>query len=251
MTGMGVTLSAVGKRFSDDVWTLRGVSEDVGPGEIVSVLGKSGIGKSTLLRIIAGLESADEGSVLVGGQVTNQPHEALGYLVQDYSHSLFPWLSVAGNLRMGLHASALGKKERDHKIREALAQVGLSGNEKKYPWQLSGGMQQRVALARAIIRRPKLLLLDEPFASVDSFVRMELEDLTRSILREHNITAIIVTHDIDEAIYMADRVVTLSGFPARVSSSIKVSLPEQRDQESTRNLPEFPLLRNKILLQLV
>lgn len=245
-----VRVRGLGKSYDSGKWAIRGVDLEVEPGEFVAVVGASGAGKSTLLRLIAGLESPTEGSVEVNGSTVTEPIESLGYIVQDYSQSLFPWLRVSGNLRLALLDSGLPRSQWSAEIDGVLASVRLDGVQRKYPWQLSGGMQQRVALARALLRRPKLLLLDEPFASVDAFIRYELEDLTREIVRRDTITTIMVTHDIDEAIYLADRVVMVSGDPSQISGDIAVTLTEPRTQTHTRQDPQFLALREKLYLAL-
>lgn len=225
---------------------LSDVNLDIEPASIVSVIGRSGVGKSTLLRTLAGLEKPRSGQVTFDGVALDGPPRGLGYVVQDYSQSLFPWLKVAGNIRLALRQEGLTRAEEDSRIGEMLASVGLEGHERHYPWQLSGGMQQRVALARAFVLSPRLLLMDEPFASVDAQVRLELEDLTLSLVRRAGITTIVVTHDIDEAIYLSDRVVVLGGSPASVLSDVGVFLPDPRDQLTTRSSSEFQRVRKTL-----
>jgi NitT/TauT family transport system ATP-binding protein len=233
-----------------DVEVLKNVDFEIIDGEIVAVCGLSGVGKSTFLRLLAGLIPPTSGTVKIDGNVVIRPPEKLGFVTQDYSRSLLPWLTVFGNVAMPFRGQEISKNERSSRVQEMLVAVGLADAAKYFPWQLSGGMQQRVAIARALVVQPKLLLLDEPFASVDAHVRMELEDLVAELVRSHGITAILVTHDIDEAIYMADRVLVLSGSPAKVSLEIKVALPHPRNQIETRSDERFISLRKKLYLGL-
>lgn len=208
-------------------------------GHIVAIVGRSGVGKSSLLRVIGGLVKATRGTVTVFGKEVLAPPAGLGYVVQDYSSSLFPWLSVRGNILLAMGRDSLARKEKIRKVSQLLDSVGLSGEEKSYPWQLSGGMQQRVAIARALAGQPQLLLMDEPFASVDAQVRLELEDLTRSLVKNSGITTVFVTHDLDEAVYLSDRVVVMSGAPAHIAGDVAIDLGEERNQLSTRATKEF------------
>ena len=213
-------------------------------GEFLAVVGPSGCGKTTLLRCIAGLVKPDGGRVLHRGAEHANPPPWLSIVFQDYNRSLFPWLSVRRNAGFGLHA--LDKVERERRVNEALAAVGLSHAAELYPWQLSGGMQQRTALARSIAASPQLLLLDEPFASVDAQTRMDLQDLVMRICQEMKLATLLVTHDIDEAVLMADRIVVLSTRPARVVEDIRVPLPRPRDQLATKESQEFLQLRHHV-----
>jgi len=219
------------------------VSFTVSEGDLVCIVGPSGCGKSTLLRCVAGLLRPTSGTVrLHGDPVVGVPPD-LAVVFQDYSRSLFPWLKVLGNVQFPLHSRGLTRSGRKARASEALDWVGLSGTARKYPWQLSGGMQQRVALARALAYRPALLLMDEPFASVDAQTRADLEDLLLRVRREHKSTVLLVTHDIDESVYLGDRVLVLSGSPGTVIADLDVNLPAERDQISTRASEEFVKLR--------
>lgn len=219
------------------------VSFTVREGELVCIVGPSGCGKSTLLRSMAGLLRPTFGTVrLHGDPVVGVPAD-LAVVFQDYSRSLFPWLTVLGNVQFPLHTRGLTRSARKARANEALDSVGLSGTGRKYPWQLSGGMQQRVALARALAYRPSLMLMDEPFASVDAQTRADLEDLLLRVRRDHNTTILLVTHDIDESVYLGDRVLVLSGSPGTVISDLNVNLPAERDQITTRASDEFVKLR--------
>ncbi|GGU57264.1 ABC transporter ATP-binding protein [Lentzea flava] len=216
---------------------IGGLSFTVRAGELVCVVGPSGCGKSTLLRTISGLVAPSRGDVSLHGS-------HLAVVFQDYSRSLFPWLSVQGNVEFPLRS--LPRAERRARAAEALEWVGLGGAARKRPWQLSGGMQQRVAIARALAYRPSLLLMDEPFASVDAQTRFELEDLLLRVRREHDTTVLVVTHDIDESVYLGDRILVLSGSPARLVADLEVPLPAERDQVTTRTDEAFVELRSKV-----
>lgn len=218
----------------------------VQPGDFVSIVGPSGAGKTTLLRALAGLLRPTEGGVWVEGKELNGVPKDLAMVFQDYSRSLLPWLSVEKNVDFPLQGSKLPTPERRAIVADAVEAVGLKGHEKKYPWQLSGGMQQRVAIARALAYRPKLMLMDEPFASVDAQTREGLEDLVLKIKRDYDMTFLFVTHDIDESVYLANRVLVLSRPPAHLVEDIRIDLPEPRDQITTREDPEFIRLRGHV-----
>ncbi|MBF6333000.1 ABC transporter ATP-binding protein [Nocardia transvalensis] len=214
--------------------------------ELVSIVGPSGCGKSTLLRAIAGLLRFDEGRVIVDGTpVTGVPDE-LAIVFQDYSRSLFPWLDAVGNVALPLRRRFRSRRQRRDAALDALAAVGLSEVAHRHPWQLSGGMQQRVAIARAIAYEPKLLLMDEPFGSVDAQTREDLEDLILRLRDQREITIVFVTHDIDESVYVGDRVLVLSRAPGRVIADLAVELPRSRDQIATKQLPGYVRLRAEV-----
>ncbi|MHA3683818.1 ABC transporter ATP-binding protein [Leucobacter sp. HY1910] len=220
---------------------------DVRAAEIACIVGPSGIGKTTLLKCLTGLQSISSGRAEIDGNLIDGPPEQMALVFQEYTRSLMPWLTVEKNVRMPLKHLRLPAAEREERISSALKAVGLAGAEQKYPWQLSGGMQQRVAIARAIAYRPEVLIMDEPFASVDAQTRFELEDLCLKIREQFGMTIVVVTHDIDEAVYLSDRVVVLGERPARVTTILDIDLPEPRDQISSRSLPEFARLRTEIL----
>ncbi len=216
----------------------------VARGEFVCIVGPSGVGKTTLLRCLAGLQRSTAGELLVLGTVVSEPQPGVAVVFQDYSRSLMPWSSVLHNVTLPLRANGVRSAEADARARQALVQVGLSPNVADlYPWQLSGGMQQRVAIARALAYEPTVLLMDEPFASVDAQTRADLEDLVLRLQRELSLTVLLVTHDIDEAVYLSDRVVALSGSPASVAEIVDVRLGPVRDQIETKSTPEFATLR--------
>jgi NitT/TauT family transport system ATP-binding protein len=241
----------LGKRYSSaGTPALSDVSFEVREGEFLSIVGRSGCGKTTLLRLLCALTPPTEGSVLLEGRPVLGPPREVGLVFQDYSRSLFPWLSVLANVMFPLGRRAgLSRAARVGRARTVLEELGLADAARKYPWQLSGGMQQRVAIARALVSHPKILLLDEPFASVDALTRADLQDL---LLRVHSdfegrpVTIVHVTHDIDEAVYLGDRVLILSSAPGRVVGSIHVDLPRPREQIATRSSPRFLALRNQI-----
>ena len=213
------------------------------PGELLCIVGPSGCGKTTLLRCVSGLMPPTSGAVHLGERNVTAPPRSMALVFQDYSRSLLPWMSIHDNVVLPLKAARAGRDERERLAGEALVSVGLGGDGHKYPWQLSGGMQQRAAIARALAYQPDILLLDEPFASVDAQTRADLEDLLLDVWGRTGLTVLLVTHDIDEAVYLADRIVVLSASPTRVKGTIAVDLPRPRDQIDTKELPEFAHLR--------
>jgi NitT/TauT family transport system ATP-binding protein len=213
-------------------------------GEFLSIVGPSGCGKSTLLRCIASLMQPSSGAVRHKGDPFTDPPPWLSIVFQDYGRALFPWLTVRQNVGFGLHKVA--SRERSERVEAAVEAVNLTHAIDLYPWQLSGGMQQRCSLARSIVVRPELLLLDEPFASVDAQTRIDLQDLVIDLSRRLNLTTLLVTHDVEEAVYMSDRVLVLSTRPARVVEEIEVDLPYPRDQLGTKEMPDFLRLRHRV-----
>jgi len=226
---------------------LGGVSIKVRTHEFLCIVGPSGAGKSTLLRCMAGLLEPSSGAVLLDGDPVQQPPAKVAVVFQDYSRSLLPWMSVARNIMLPLRAKGLSKVLQRERAAEALTAVGLTECADLFPWQLSGGMQQRVAIARALAYEPEVLLMDEPFASVDAQTRADLEDLILGLRSKFGVTVVLVTHDIDESVYLADRVVVMSGSPTTVRETIIVDLPTPRDQVSTKVLPRFAELRAHVL----
>ena len=225
---------------------IEGVNLSVAQGELVSIVGPSGCGKSTLLRCIAGLLTPTAGRVVLSGTPVDRVPDRLSVVFQDYSRSLYPWLSVQDNVALPLRRTERSRKARRAAAGAALAAIGLPDVAHKYPWQLSGGMQQRVAIARALSCDPELLLMDEPFGSVDAQTREDLEDLTLRVRRERGITILLVTHDIDESVYVGDRVIVLTPGPGRIRADLATNLPEPRDQITTKELPEFVHLRTEV-----
>jgi NitT/TauT family transport system ATP-binding protein len=226
------------------------LSFEVGAGEFVCIVGPSGIGKTTLLKCLSGLAPSSGGEARIDGRRIDGPPREMALVFQDYTRSLMPWLSVEKNIQLPLRGGGLSRRELRARAATALDEVGLSGAGGKYPWQLSGGMQQRVAIARALAYRPEILLMDEPFASVDAQTRFELEDLLLSLRVELGITIVFVTHDIDESVYLSDRVIVLGSSPCTVREVVRVDLPTPRDQIGTRALPRFAELRTHVLAQI-
>lgn len=236
------------KRYSESgPLVCDGLTFNVEEGEFVAIIGPSGCGKSTLLRMMAGLLPPTSGTVQLNGRKVSGPPPEMALVFQDYTRSLYPWLTVEKNVRFPLAGDKkMDKQEKATRVRDALASVGLTGFENYHPGQLSGGMQQRVAIARALAFQPQILLLDEPFASVDALTKEGLEDTlldVRDRLRESGNTMLMVTHDIDEAIYLADRIVILSKPPCFVAEELRVELPQPRTQVATRSHPEFLRIR--------
>jgi NitT/TauT family transport system ATP-binding protein len=211
--------------------------------EFVCVVGPSGCGKTTLLKCVAGLLRPTNGEVLLHGKRVTSPPEEMALVFQEYSRSLMPWTSVRNNVLLPLRHKKLSRGERTTLVEEALDAVGLTRFIDHYPWQLSGGMQQRVAIARALAYQPSILLMDEPFASVDAQTRADLEDIVLRVREQYGITILFVTHDIDESVYLSDRVVVLTHAPTEVKEVLPVDLPFPRDQLTTKELPEFVHLR--------
>lgn len=226
---------------------LTDISFQVSTGELVCVVGPSGCGKSTLLRAVAGLLTPSHGEITLHGQVVHGTvPDDLAVVFQDYNRSLFPWFTASQNVELPLRHRGLSKPERHTRVLDALTSVGLTDAGNRYPWQLSGGMQQRVAIARALACQPALLLMDEPFASVDAQTRFELEDLLLQVRDTYDTTVLLVTHDIDESVYLGDRVLTLSPSPATIIADITVDLPAPRDQITTRTSPTFVATRAEV-----
>lgn len=222
------------------------VTFSVRQGEFMCVVGPSGCGKTTLLRSISGLARPTEGTVTFEGQALTAVPAQLGVVFQDYARSLYPWFTNHDNVALPLKARGMNKADRAARVEEVLESVGLGHVGKQYPWQLSGGMQQRVAIARALSYKPELLLMDEPFASVDAQTRFDLEDLILRVRQEFGVTVVLVTHDIDEAIYLSDRIVVLSQGPSHVREVVTVPL-QNREQLHTRSSEEFLALRAHLL----
>jgi NitT/TauT family transport system ATP-binding protein len=232
------------------VEAVRDLTFTVGAGELVCLVGPSGCGKTTLLRCVGGLLAPTSGEVLLDGRKVTGPPPGTAFVFQEYGRSLFPWMRVGENVELPLKQKGLGKQRRRELVTDALESVGLADAVSAYPWQLSGGMQQRVAIARALAYEPRVLLMDEPFAAVDAQTRADLEDLVRRLWRERGITVLFVTHDIDEAVYLGERVVVLSASPTVVREELEIDLPAARDQLHTRVAPRFAELRTHVYEQI-
>lgn len=232
MTEIELKLEGISKTYKTrhrQIEALADINLEIGKGELVCLLGQSGCGKSTLLQIAAGLEPPSEGCVRAQGELVTRPDRRLGVVFQKFS--LFPWLDVTNNVAFGLKVR--GVKHAEARIAQVLELVGLTGFERMMPSQLSGGMAQRVALARTIINQPEVLLMDEPFSALDAFTRLTMQDELVRIWQETGITTLFVTHDVDEAIYLGNRVVMLTPRPGRIKSIIEVPLAHPRDRSQT------------------
>jgi NitT/TauT family transport system ATP-binding protein len=207
------------------------------------VVGPSGCGKTTLLKCMSGLLAPTRGEVYLHGARIDGPPEKMALVFQEYSRSLFPWMSVRQNVAFPLRRKKLDKPKVKELVEKAVESMGLTRFLDRYPWELSGGMQQRVAIARALAYQPEILLMDEPFASVDAQTRADLEDLILEVRRQYGVTMVFVTHDIDESVYLGDRIVVLTPSPTTIQEVLDVDLPEPRDQVETKELPEFARLR--------
>ena len=237
-----LAIDRVGKIYANTVRALDGVSLTVSPGEIVAIVGGSGCGKSTLLRIISGLDRPSTGVVELDGTAVAAPHPKIGLVFQE--PRLLPWLSVAGNVGFGL--TSVAKPVRERRVRAQLDRVGLADKAQVWPRELSGGQAQRVALARALVSRPEVLLLDEPFSALDAFTRTDLQDHLLDLWADLRPTLMVVTHDVDEAIVLADRVVVMRPRPGRVLEEIVTDLPRPRDRQSAA----FDFAKRRVLAAL-
>jgi NitT/TauT family transport system ATP-binding protein len=226
---------------------LAGLSLRVHRGEFLCIVGSSGAGKTTLVKCLAGLLSPTDGRVLFEGAPISGTPSGMGVVFQDYGRSLFPWWTVERNVTVGLRRRGLKRKQMREIAEESLRTVGLTGVTDAYPWQLSGGMQQRVSIARALAYDAELLLMDEPFASVDAQTRYELEDLVIGLNEQKGLTVLFVTHDIDEAVYVADRIAVLDGSPSTIKHVVDVKLPHPRNQRDTKGSADFTHLRTELL----
>lgn len=246
-----LSAEAMGKAYGGRnmrVPIIKDLTLSIERGEFVSLVGPSGCGKTTLLMCLAGLLTPSEGQVLFMGQNVDGPPVGLSVVFQDYSRSLLPWKSNLDNILFGMRrVVGMGKEAKRDKAMEILAAVGLTGFEAHFPWQVSGGMQQRVAIARAIAAQSELLLLDEPLAAVDAQTRADMQDLLLELAQKFRQTCLLVTHDVEEAVYMADRVLVLGPRPTRVVREVVVDLPKPRDQLITREDPAFLHARHEVL----
>ncbi|GHD05124.1 ABC transporter ATP-binding protein [Tianweitania populi] len=227
-----------------DVPALRDVSLTVAEGEFVSLIGPSGCGKSTLLRMLAGLDQPDRGTVSVEGDKVAAPSLSRGILFQD--HRLLPWLTVEQNVDLGLHKSGLTTQQRQQRVSDLIALVGLAGFERAFPYQLSGGMSQRAAIARSLAPQPRVLLLDEPLGALDSLTRSKLQTELLRIWKHERITMLMVTHDVEEAVFLSDRVVVMEPRPGRIADIVDIPLPKPRH----RGDPAFVDIKLRLLTSL-
>lgn len=229
---------------------ISNLSFEVNHGEFLSIVGPSGCGKTTLLRCLSGLMLPSSGSVFLDDNKVTAPPVDMAFVFQDYRSSLLPWMTVMRNVTMPLSYKGIDAQRRDELAYRALGAVGLTEFRDYYPWQISGGMQQRVAIARALAYQPKVLFMDEPFASVDAQTRSELEDLALDIWRDFSITVVFVTHDVDEAVYLGDRVIVLGPSPTSVQRTISIDLPRPRRQLETKGTSGFAQLRSEVLREI-
>jgi len=222
------------------------ISLDVTPGEILCVVGASGCGKTTALRLAAGLYQPTRGTVRFEGEAMRAPRREIAVVFQDYGKALLPWRTAAGNVSLALETIGMPAAQREARIAELLAKVGLAGHATKYPTEMSGGMQQRLQIARCLAQDPKVLLMDEPFGALDAMTRQGLQDEMLALVASTGATVVFVTHDLEEAIYLGDRVVGLLPHPGRVGLTMPIDLPRPRDQLATREHPEFLRLRREL-----
>jgi sulfonate transport system ATP-binding protein len=237
-----LVLDRVGKTYPNGTCALEGIALEVAPGEILAVIGGSGCGKSTMLRAIAGLDTPSAGRVLLDGTAIMAPHEKIGIIFQE--PRLLPWLTVADNVGFGLEHRPRG--ERKERAARALARVGLTDKAKAWPRELSGGQAQRVAIARALVPRPQVLLLDEPFSALDAFTRADLQVHLLDLWADIKPTLIMVTHDVEEAVVLADRIMVMRPHPGRVFEEIMCDLPRPRDRQSAA----FDFAKRRVLAAL-
>jgi sulfonate transport system ATP-binding protein len=237
-----LVLDRVGKTYPNGVRALDGISLEVGPGEILAIVGGSGCGKSTMLRAISGLDTPSQGAVMLDGMPVLGPHPKIGIIFQE--PRLLPWLTVAGNVGFGIDDRP--KAEREDRVATALARVGLTDKADVWPRELSGGQAQRVAIARALVPRPEVLLLDEPFSALDAFTRADLQDHLLDLWADSKPTLLLVTHDVEEAIVLADRVMVMRPHPGRVYDEIADDLPRPRDRQSAA----FDFVKRRVMAAL-
>jgi NitT/TauT family transport system ATP-binding protein len=226
------------------------ISCQVEAGEFVCFVGPSGCGKTTLLMSIAGLIASTTGRILVKGRAVSGPPPNLVLVFQEFNKSLFAWRSVLGNVLFGFDARGKKLRESERKAKALIELVGLKGFEGHYPWELSGGMQQRVAIARALAYEPEVLLMDEPFGSLDALTRLELEDTLLRLWEKLGTTILFITHDIEEAIYLSDRIWVLSRRPSEIIQELRIDFPRPRQQVTTRAEARFMEIRNQIYKQI-
>jgi NitT/TauT family transport system ATP-binding protein len=253
--GADVVAQSVSKSFQVQgrtVQALSDVSLRFEPGSFVSIVGRSGCGKSTLLRILCGLTNPTSGTVSVSGQPVTAPPRQMRYLFQDYAQSLLPWKTVEANIEFGARhpctpAGAADPATRRAVVERSLKTIGLTHTAKRYPWELSGGMQQRVAIGRLLAADAQILLMDEPFSAVDALSRAHLQDVVLRLWEELQLTIVLVTHDIDEAVYLSERVIVVNATGNGIDADVAIDLPRPRAQVETRELPAYLDLRRRLL----
>ncbi len=225
---------------------LTNITLDVRPGEFICVMGPSGCGKTTLLRVVAGLVQASAGKLSLSGKPVQGPSRKVSVVFQDYGRALLPWRDAAGNVALALEATGMPRAEQRPLIEALLAKVGLKDHAHKFPGQLSGGMQQRLQIARCLAQDPEILLMDEPFGALDAMTRQQLQDEVLALAAERNTTVFFVTHDLEEALYLGDRVVALLPNPGRLARIVDVPLARPRNQLTTREHPDFLAMRRDL-----
>lgn len=225
---------------------LQNITFSVAAGDFVCIIGASGSGKTTALRLAAGLYQPTTGEVRFGGKPMTSPRPDVAIVFQDYGKALLPWRTAAGNISLAMEAGGVPRSERRRRILELLELVGLKGQDEKYPSEMSGGMQQRLQIARCLAQDPSVLLMDEPFGALDAMTRQGLQDEVLEMVSRSGTTVIFVTHDLEEAIYLGDRVIGLLPHPGRVGIDVPVHLARPRDQLTTRENPEFLRLRREL-----
>jgi NitT/TauT family transport system ATP-binding protein len=252
-------MNAIGDRATDQSIEFRdvdvvlggrkiidGLSLEIAAGEFVCIVGPSGSGKTTALRLIAGLVTPDRGAVYFRDRILVESSPDIAVVFQDYSKALLPWRTAAQNVSLALEARGIPRKERGSIIADLLAKVGLRDHADKYPTEMSGGMQQRLQIARCLAQQPSVLLMDEPFGALDAMTRQSLQDEILTIVKASGASVFFVTHDLEEAIYLGDRVIGLRANSGRIGETFEVGLPKPRDQLSTRELPQFLALRRQL-----
>jgi NitT/TauT family transport system ATP-binding protein len=247
---MYIQVKTVSKHYgmgSESRRILNEISFSIEKGSFVSMIGPSGCGKSTMLQIIAGLQAADEGEVILGKATVTSPPFDMVYLFQQYTKSIFPWKTVKENVKFGMESrKKWSVSEIERRSNEMIKLVGLQSYENYYPRQLSGGMQQRVAIARALACEPDVLLMDEPFSAVDAMTRGSLQDLVLDLWRKLGLTILFVTHDIEEAVYLSSRVIVLNRAPRNFAADVAIELPYPRDRLTTPEMPNFLTYRHQL-----
>ena len=241
LRAVGLTLPTSGGPLD----ILRDIDLEVPTGQVVSIVGRSGTGKTTLLRLLGGLVRPTTGSAELFGRPITAPPAEVVTVFQDYAAALLPWRTLARNVALPLEGK-VGAAERKQRVTEALTMVGLQDRADDYPWRLSGGMQQRVQIARGLALRPRVLLMDEPFGALDAMTKALLQDQLLLLQRETGATIVIITHDLEEAIYLGDTVCLIAGAPGRITFSSPTGLPAERDQVTTRELDRYLAVRHRL-----